>query len=96
MNKNSILHEYDPAMFLDNNEIIIEYLDLAKQESEDAFLEALATVARAKGMTDLAQKTGLNRESLYKSLKKGAKPRYETIEKILRGLGLKNKLVYVE
>lgn len=93
MTKKIELIEYDSAMFLDNDELILLYLEEAKQEGDDAFLEALATVARAKGMTELAQKSGLNRESLYKILKKGAKPRYETIEKILHGLGLKTQLV---
>ncbi len=89
------LYEYDSAMFLDNEELIVHYLEEAKAEGNDAFLEALATVARAKGMSDLAQKTGLSRESLYKTLKKGAKPRYETIEKILMGLGVKTQIVSV-
>ncbi len=70
MSKNIEILEYDTAMFLDNDGLIIEYLEQAKNEGDDTFLEALATVARAKGMTELAQKSGLNRESLYKILKK--------------------------
>lgn len=89
------LTEWDTAEFLDSDEMIIAYLENAKTEGDDTFLEALATVARAKGMADLAQKTGLNRESLYKTLRAGAKPRYETIEKILAGLGIKSQLVQI-
>ncbi len=86
-------YEYDAAIFLDNDELIAHYLSEAKDDGYDTFLEALATVARAKGMSDLAQKTGLSRESLYKSLKKGANPRYETIEKILCALNVKTAFV---
>lgn len=94
MNKEDLqLSEWDSAEFLDSDAMIIAYLENAKTEGDDVFLTALATVARAKGMTDLAQKTGLNRESLYKALKAGSKPRYETIEKILTGLGIKLQLV---
>lgn len=59
----------------------------------DALLEALATVARARGMAKLAESTGLGRESLYKTLRPGAKPRYETIAKILAGLNVKLRAV---
>jgi probable addiction module antidote protein len=46
-------------------------------------------VARARGMTQLARTTGLGRESLYKALTPGAKPRYDTVLKIMRALGVK-------
>ena len=59
----------------------------------DALLEALATVARARGMAKLAESTGLGRESLYKTLRPGAKPRYETIAKILTALDVKLRAV---
>jgi len=41
------------------------------------FIVALGNVARARGMTKLANDSGLGRESLYKALAPGAKPRYE-------------------
>lgn len=43
---------------------------------------------RARGMTQLAKDTGLGRESLYKALAPGAKPRYDTLLKVLRALGV--------
>jgi probable addiction module antidote protein len=46
------------------------------------------TVARARGMTQLAKDSGLGRESLYKALAPGAKPRYETAMKLVRALGV--------
>lgn len=59
---------FDAANFLDNEEVVAEYLNNAL-ESEDLneFLKALNTVARAKGMSKIAKETGLNRESLYKT-----------------------------
>lgn len=44
-------------------------------------------VARARGMAQLAKGAGVGRESLYKALKPGAKPRYETVVKLLHALG---------
>ncbi len=57
------------------------------------FLRAVADVARARGMSKLAQDSGLGRESLYKALRPGSKPRYETVSKILTALNVKIKAV---
>jgi probable addiction module antidote protein len=54
----------------------------------DLLLLALADVARARGMAQVAKDAGLGRESLYKALAPGAKPRYETIMKVMRALGV--------
>jgi probable addiction module antidote protein len=59
-----------------------------EDENPDMFLIAVKDVARAGGMTQLAKDTGLGRESLYKALAPGAKPRYDTLLKVLRALGL--------
>ena len=56
------------------------------------FLRAVADVARARGMSKLAQDSGLGRESLYKALPPGSKPRYEKVSKILTALNVKIKL----
>jgi len=83
------ISEYDTAEFLDNEEIIAEYLAAAMEDpNPDVFIAALATVARARGMTQLAKDAGLSRESLYKTLAPGAKPRFETIVKITKALGV--------
>jgi probable addiction module antidote protein len=80
--------EFDVAEYLDNEEMISEYLSVSLEDpNPDVFISALATVARAKGMTQLAKDTGLGRESLYKTLASGAKPRFETIMKISQALG---------
>lgn len=82
--------KFDASDYLDNEEVIAEYLTAAlEDENPDVFLAALGDVARARGMSNIAQTTGLGRESLYKALAPGAKPRYDTILKILHGLGVK-------
>lgn len=80
---------FDAADYLVNDEIIAEYLTAAlEDENPDIFLVAVKDVARARGMTQLAKDTGLGRESLYKALAPGAKPRYDTLLKVLRALGV--------
>lgn len=82
------LAPFDAAEFLDNDEIIAEYLGACLDDpNPDVFLSALAAVARAKGMTEVAQASGLGRESLYKALSPGAHPRHETIQKVVHALG---------
>ncbi len=80
---------FDAADYLDNEEVITEYLNAALEDPDPAmFLVALGNVARARGMTRLANDSGLGRESLYKALAPGAKPRYDTISRIVRALGV--------
>ena len=80
---------FDAADYLDNEETIAAYLTAAlEDENPDMFLVAVKDVARARGMTQLAKDTGLGRESLYKALAPGAKPRYDTLLKALRALGV--------
>lgn len=82
--------KFDAVDYLDNEETIAEYLTAAlEDENPDVFLAAIADVAKARGMSAIAQSTGLGRESLYKALAPGAKPRYDTILKVLHGLGVK-------
>ena len=81
---------FDAADYLDNEETIAAYLtDALEDPDPDMFIIAVKTVARARGMTQLAKDGGLGRESLYKALSPGAKPRYETIMKVVRALGVK-------
>ena len=80
---------FDAADYLDNEEMIAAYLTAAlEDEDPDLFLVAVKDVARARGITQLAKDTGLGRESLYKALAPGAKPRYDTLMKVLRALGV--------
>jgi probable addiction module antidote protein len=80
---------FDAADYLDGEEVIAEYLNEAlASEHPDLFLQAIADVAKARGMAQLAKDTGLGRESLYKALAPGAKPRYDTVLKLIRALGV--------
>lgn len=80
---------FDAADYLTDDETVAEYITAALEDTDpDAFLVALKTVARARGMAQLAKDTGLGRENLYKSLSPGAKPRYDTVLKVTRALGI--------
>ncbi len=86
----SVIAPFDIADYLDTPEIMTEFLAAClEDENPEVFIAALSTVARAKGMTEVAKKSGLGRESLYKALSPGAHPRHETIRKIVEALDLK-------
>jgi probable addiction module antidote protein len=57
--------------------------------SKDRIVEAINAVARARGMTTLANATGLNRTVLYSALRVGGNPKLATLLTIINGLGLK-------
>ena len=67
--------KFDIADYLDNNEMIAEYLNTVLEEGNDSdIIVAIGVVAKAIGMTKIAEETGLSRPSLYKALSEGAKP----------------------
>lgn len=81
---------FDAVDYLTDDETIAEYISAALQDpNPDVFLAAVRDVARARGMAQLAKDAGLGRESLYKALTPGAKPRYGTMLKLLHALGVK-------
>lgn len=83
------MSKFDAVDYLNSEEMMAEYLAAAMEDDNpDVFLAALADVAKARGMAQLAEDTGLGRESLYKTLSPGAKPRFETIVKITKALGV--------
>lgn len=84
------LAPFDASEYLDNEEVIAEYLAAALEDpNPDVFLRAVANVAKARGISAVAEASGLGRESLYKALAPGAKIRYETVRKVLDSLGVK-------
>ena len=84
------LIEFDAARYLNDDEAIAEYVTAVLETNDpDLLLLALSDVARAKGMAQVAKDAGLGRESLYKALAPGAKPRFETVMKVARALGVK-------
>jgi probable addiction module antidote protein len=81
---------FDAVKYLHDDAAIAEYMDAVLEANEPALLLlALGDVARAKGMAQVAKDAGLGRESLYKALAPGAKPRFETVMKVAQALGLK-------
>lgn len=81
---------FDAADYLDDEETIAEYLSAALEDpNPDVLLVAIRDVARARGMTQLARDTGLGRESLYKALAPGSRPRYDTVLKVVHALGVR-------
>ena len=68
--------------------MITEYLnEVLENGNENDLVKAIGNVAKAIGMTKIAEKSGLSRPSLYKALSDGAKPQFSTIAKVLRAVG---------
>ncbi|MFM0643051.1 putative addiction module antidote protein [Paraburkholderia bryophila] len=81
---------FDAAHYLDSEAMIAEYLNAALEEGDaDLLLAAIADIAKARGIAKVASDAGLGRESLYKTLAPGSKPRMDTVFKLLRALGVK-------
>ena len=81
---------FDAARYLDDDEAVAEYMTAILETNDpDLLLLALGDVARAKGMAQVARDAGLGRESLYKALAPGAKPRFETVMRVAKALGVK-------
>ena len=80
--------KFDIADYLDSNEMVAEYLnEILENGNENDLLVAIGNVAKAIGMTKIAEKSGLSRPSLYKALSDGAKPQFSTIVKVLQAVG---------
>ena len=80
---------WDAADYLETEEDIVAYLDAAFEDGDPALIvAALGDIARAKGMTQVANEAGLGRESLYKALSSTGNPEFATVVKVLHALGL--------
>lgn len=80
---------FDIVAELDSDEAIAEYLRQVFEDGDsDEIVRAIGHVARARGMAQLARDSGLGRENLYNALKPGAKPRFDTILRVCRALGV--------
>jgi probable addiction module antidote protein len=83
-------YRYDPAEFLDGEEGIAEYLRLTCEDGSPAEIaRALGAIARARGMTEIAAKTGLARPALYKALSGEGNPELATVAKVAEALGFR-------
>ena len=84
------LTTFDVAQYLDSKEMIAEYLSQILADGDiNELLIAMGNIAKAKGMSQIAKDTGLGRESLYKTFSADAKPRFETVMKVLDSFGVK-------
>ncbi|GHU01577.1 transcriptional regulator [Alphaproteobacteria bacterium] len=80
---------FDVARYLDSEEMIEAYLNhMAKKKDSKAMSDALGHVARARGMSKVARKAKLSRESLYSTLSTTGRPSFDTVVKVLDALGI--------
>ena len=83
-------HPFDAAAVLDTPEAIEEYLADAFETDDPKFIShALGVVARAKGMSQLSEETGLARPALYRALSTEGNPEFSTILKVAHALGFR-------
>ncbi|WP_085586734.1 MULTISPECIES: addiction module antidote protein [unclassified Pseudomonas] len=80
---------FDMASLLNSDEAISEYLSqvLADGDNEE-FLRAIGHVVKARGMTQVARDSGMGRESLHRAFAPGAKPRFDTVLRVIHALGI--------
>ena len=84
------LPEFDIVEHLKTDEDIANYLTAVLEDNDPALLAAaLGDIARARGMTEMARASGLTREALYKALRPSAQPRFDTIARVCKALGVK-------
>jgi probable addiction module antidote protein len=84
-----VVTEFDLAALLDSEEAISEYLSQVLAEGDtDELIRAVGHVAKARGMAQIARDSGLGRASLYKAFAPGAKPRFDTVVKVMRAMGV--------
>lgn len=87
--KNLSLSKFDSSEYLDTNKKIAIYLNSALQDNDPSeLIHALGVIAKARGMTEVAQISGISREALYRALNSNSYPRFDTIFRVVRALGL--------
>ena len=88
--KLSELPDFDAAEYLNSEQDIADYLTAVIEDNDPALLAAaLGDMARARGMTQVAKDAGIAREALYKALRPGSEPRFETISRVCAALGVR-------
>ncbi|HUW49761.1 MAG TPA: addiction module antidote protein [Sulfuricella sp.] len=84
------LPEFDAAPYLGSEEAIAAYLtDIIEANNPALLASALGDIARARGMGEIAKASGISREALYKALRPGAQPRFDTISRVCTALGVR-------
>lgn len=90
MTKIADLPTFDMAEHLKTDEDVAVYLSLVLEEDDPSELaHALGVIARARGMSEIASASGLTREALYKALRPGSQPRFDTIRRVCGALGVR-------
>lgn len=85
---------YNPVDLFQNDAEIAGYLnDAFMDDDPHMFVIVLGHVAKAKGIAQLAKDTGLNRESLYKTLSGKTQPKWDTVRRIIKALKIQLKVV---
>jgi probable addiction module antidote protein len=89
MRKAEKLTNYDPAEDLGSDEAIAVFMAEALQTNDVAYIaHAVGVVARAKGMAQIAEQTGLSREQLYRSFSERGNPTLKTTLAVMSALGV--------
>jgi probable addiction module antidote protein len=86
----TVTRPWDPAEHLKTQEEMVAYLDVALEDGDTRLIAAvLGDIARAKGITQIARETGLEQESLSKTLSPDGNPEFATVLKVVRSLGMR-------
>ena len=81
------LPEFDAATYLDDETAIAAYLTDILEANDPVLLAAApGDIAPARGMTDIAKSAGISREALYKALRPGSAPRFDTVSRVRAAL----------
>ncbi len=84
------LPEFDATPYLDSEEAVAAYLtDILEANDAGLLAAALGDIARARGMTEIAKTAGITREALYKALRPGSEPRFDTVNRVCAALGVR-------
>ena len=84
------LPDFDITQYIKSDADIMEYLSQVLEEGDSGELAAaLGHIAKARGMTEIARVSGIKRESLYKALRPNSHPRFDTIQRVCKALGVK-------
>jgi len=86
--------KWDTSEYLDSPEMIHEYLKAAFEQGDtELLITAIGNVAKAQGMSNIARKSNLSRQNLYKALSPHSTPKFDTIKKVIEALGCKMTLL---
>ena len=84
------MNNFEFAKHVETPEEIKQYLsDFFNEDGVDGLIDALGHIAKKQGMTKIAKKAGVNRHNLYRTLKKGSRPDFRTVNKVIGALDCK-------